>query len=373
MPLMYTTNGLMKAAAGGDAALVAKFLKSDKDSWVAARDKTGRTALHAAAEKGHAAVARLLLDAGADIDLRDNYGSSPLGLAISSKHNGIVELLLQKGARTKGDGRNTPPLAIAAARNNLGAMDLLLAAKADPDEGQPLLTAAQFNNREAALKLVAAGAKIDVHDDYYRYPLHFAASTGSLDLARALLDAGADINLRDASNGYAPLHWAVIYGHNLVVELLMEKGARTDVAINNGQTPLELAYEKKNVAVIRLLEAAAKASAPAAAEAPPPAAPEDGENEKWLRMGASRAAHVGVYPEAGRRLTEIYNFQARERIVIAENLRTGQENMTQPESFDALDEELLQDALAAFRRLGGKADESRVLGSRGGKKPLKMP
>ena len=369
MPLMFTTGGLMKAVAKGDVLLVNKYLKSDKAAWIVARDKEGYTALHIAAQKGQDAIIRMLLDAGADVNGRDGYGATPLHNAVSNNRNSATALLLEAGAEVKGDGRQGSPLGTAVARNNSKATELLLKAKADPNEGTPLMSAAQYNHRDVALMLVEAGADINVHDNYYRYPIHFAASTGSLDLLKALLDKGADMDQRDGNNGYTPLHWAVIYGHNLVVEHLLEKGARTDIDSNDGKTPLELAYEKKNVDIIRKLEATAKPQDQnAAADA---FAGNTGEDaEKWLRMGTGKVAHVGVYPSVGRKLTEIFNFTARERIIITENLKTGAENMSAPESFDNLNEHMLREALSAFRKLGGKADEARVLGGSGFKKKL---
>lgn len=69
------------------------------------RDCVGKTPLHEAAEFGKIEVVRLLIDAGAKLDVQDNRGNTPLHNAASwtskIKH---VELLLSSGART--DVRN---------------------------------------------------------------------------------------------------------------------------------------------------------------------------------------------------------------------------------------------------------------------------
>ncbi len=51
------------------------------------------TALHVAAENGHAEVARLLLDAGANVDARLTTGQTPLDLAVLAEHGDVSQLL----------------------------------------------------------------------------------------------------------------------------------------------------------------------------------------------------------------------------------------------------------------------------------------
>ena len=90
-------------------------------------------------------------------------------------------------------------------------------------------------------------------------------------------------------------------------------------------------------------------------------------------MGEAQVARVGVYPALARRLTHIFNFESRERLIITENLKTGAESVTNPEKFDALEEGHLAKALAAFRELGGKVEDSAVFARSPGKKPLPQP
>jgi cytohesin len=379
MPLFfYTTGSFLKAVSKGDVIEVTQYLQQDAD-WAKSKNKQGESALHLAAEKGHLDIIRLLAEYGADMEAQNRYGATPLAEAVSNGKEAAITLFLELGANPDGSGGASQlPLVLAVSRNMPRVVRQLLTAKADPNLNNPLLVAAQYNYGETGIALVEGGAKLDVHDYYYRYPLHFAASTGGFDLARAILDKGADIDVRENSNGYTPLHFAVMYGHNLLVDLLLERGARTDIISNHGTTPLELAYEKKNVAIIRMLEAkvktapaiAGQAAAPAPAVAPPQ---NDNGNETWMRMGDTRVAHVGTWPEMGRRLTEIFNFSSRERLIITENLRTGAENMSAPESFDNIAEDALKKAIAAFRGLGGTVDEDAVLNPRGIKKQLRHP
>ena len=58
----------------------------------------GYTALHAAAEKGHIECVHILLDAGAEIDLKNKKGRTPAKRALLFKHSPTLELLLRYGA-----------------------------------------------------------------------------------------------------------------------------------------------------------------------------------------------------------------------------------------------------------------------------------
>lgn len=96
-------------------------------------------------------------------------------------------------------------------------------------------------------------------------PLHQAARHGLADVARLLLDAGADPDARNRW-GLVPLHYAARFGHVPVARLLLARGARPDAAAAGGQTPLDWAicFERRDVARL-LLEAGSPVSPFAAA------------------------------------------------------------------------------------------------------------
>ena len=66
-------------------------------------------------------------------------------------------------------------------------------------------------------------------------------------------------------------------------------------------------------------------------------------------------AKVGTFPAMNRRLTEIFNFENKERVIISENLKTGAETLGQPEKFSALADEIVQRAAEQLQRLGGSS------------------
>jgi ankyrin repeat protein len=93
---------------------------------------------------------------------------------------------------------------------------------------------------------------------------HEAVRAGDADRVRKLLDAGADINAREASKTselisggarlqYTPLHWAANYGDVEMVELLISRGAELDVEDPDYSTPLYLAAEQGHPKVVKFL------------------------------------------------------------------------------------------------------------------------
>jgi hypothetical protein len=88
------------------------------------------------------------------------------------------------------------------------------------------------NGPAVVAALVAAGAEVDARGEgkgHPETPLHWAASSDDVEVARALIDAGADIEAPEASiAGGVPLDNAVGYGCWQVARLLVERGARVD-------------------------------------------------------------------------------------------------------------------------------------------------
>lgn len=123
-----------------------------------------KTALIAAAERGHLAVVRLLLKHGADVNARNNSHDTGLRLAARGGHTEIVRLLLESGA--------------------------------DVNARNPLISAAFNGHVEIARLLISHKAQLNPVTSSGQTPLHWAATLGHVELVRLLIRHNADVNAR---------------------------------------------------------------------------------------------------------------------------------------------------------------------------------
>ena len=259
-------------------------------------DGTGATALAWAVMRGNDAVAARLLKAHADPNLADAEGVGPLMLAIDSNSPALVKALLAGGANANLARENgETPLMHAVHMGSPDMVDMLLAAKADVNArenqfgqtalmwaaGHPELTKAllkhgadfrattkswetsSVNYINTTSTLGSTGIPWN-NEGYYSgkaggiSPLIFAARAGDQESVTALIDAGADVN-QAAADGTTPLlaslyNWsfgkgragasrnqglAMTYSPSpAIANLLLDHGARVDVADRAGYTPL---------------------------------------------------------------------------------------------------------------------------------------
>lgn len=226
-----------------------------------------KTAFIDSVVKGDKETVKLFLDAGSDPDLLDKDGNPLLRLAAFEGHTEIIDLLLDKGADINlKNPKGYTALMGAVGEDKLAAVEKLIARGADmnvqmkSDGGSALLWAVVGiedapNHKQIALKFIESGANVNVRSSDGYTPLMGAACMGDADLVGALLDHGADPNLKMDDGETALLQSArCALGskpHNHrdavpeIVRLLMAHGADVN-AESDGDTTLKLA--KKNQA-----------------------------------------------------------------------------------------------------------------------------
>jgi len=118
--------------------------------------------LSIAAGSGNVAMVRVLLDAGAPVNVA--FGSEALYYAAQEGYEAVVALLIERGARIDGCVMRDAPLHAAAGAGHVGVVRQML----------------------------EAGARVDVRDMDVRTPLHDAAGNGHVEVVEVLLAAGAD-------------------------------------------------------------------------------------------------------------------------------------------------------------------------------------
>jgi ankyrin repeat protein len=144
---------------------------------------------------GQLARVQQLLDA--DPDLLDSYspdGFWPLGLAVFFRHRPLIDYLLSRGARLDGVARN--PMKVTV--------------------------------------------------------MHAVTNSKDVEVARLLLERGADVNARQQA-GWAPLHTAAANGDEAMARLLLAHGADRAARTDDGKTPGDLAVANGHAALGALL------------------------------------------------------------------------------------------------------------------------
>ena len=112
-----------------------------------------------------------------------------------------------------------------------------------------LITAAAQNDLLGVMTLLKNGANPNVQDKLGNRPLLHAARLGATEMARQLLEEGADPNVKGM--GYTPLGLAALNGHPRIADWLLQFGADVDKRSDNGLTPLMNAALLNNIGVIK--------------------------------------------------------------------------------------------------------------------------
>lgn len=234
---------------------------------------TGKGALHEAAQCGDLDKVKSLLAEGALIDLRSTTeGATPLHYAAESGYLAVAQYLVSHGASVNAtptlQRQGNTPLLIAATKGHLDLVRFLLEQGADPnitnaDGSTPLFMAAQRGHTEAVKRLLNAVNKANPNVTTNRgaIALHVAAEHGFTEIASLLLTHGSDVDRPTIANGDTPLHDASLYGHEGIVDLLLERRADPNRQEHRGNTALHLsAYGGFPGIVGKLLAKGAKAN-----------------------------------------------------------------------------------------------------------------
>lgn len=199
-------------------------------------NRYGFPLLTVAASEGKIELVELLISKGADVNAK---GTNPRGYAPLHRvrNKRTVEILLSHGAnvnlQTTNDAQT--PLSLVSSgmlfgfwpkdeKDMMEIAEALVAHGADINAGAPLSNAVFANNVPMVNFLIAHGADINGVGEYAS-PLSSAGANGdNLEMAKLLVEKGADINRRDG-NGSTPLQVAMSRGNRKVVIFLHSLGA----------------------------------------------------------------------------------------------------------------------------------------------------
>jgi ankyrin repeat protein len=218
------------------------------------------TALYYAASRGLCGLAEYLISThGEDVNAKCGRYGSPLRVAAGKGHLDAMSLLLDHGANVNmrvEHEHGCIPLCATVDVANLASMQLLLERGAAPDLQCPVLGllthfASREGRAEVARLLLQHNADVNATDAGDSTALHLASLMGHVDIAQILLDHGADINA--ISDHGTPLYRASISGHLEVARLLLKRGADMNIQGPEHQTPFQAATKQGYARIAQLL------------------------------------------------------------------------------------------------------------------------
>lgn len=195
--------------------------------------KTGNTAAIEAALKANPALA----------NGKNEHGISHLLLAAYYRNEAAVSLI--KRYRTPLDIFEASATGDLERVKELASQNKGLLNAFSPDGFTPLGLSTYFGQVGITTFLIEGGAGVNIASGnaFKVTPLHSACAISHLELAKLLLENGADVNARQSS-GVTPLHSAAHNGQLALAQLLVTSGADVSAKTDDGQTPSMMAEEK---------------------------------------------------------------------------------------------------------------------------------
>ncbi len=216
-------------------------------------DEEGRTSLMWAARYGYLDIVNILIECGVNVSMGDVDGNTSLMRASYNGHLDVVKALIAAGVDLESkDDDGMTALGLAYKFNRSASADLLKAAgaieqanpninKVDSEGNTPLMRAINSKNISEVRSLIEQGADVNFlaqYEDDWTYisnALDAAVSSGNIEIARILLENGAkiDVALWDGEEEYTVLSQVCGYYRNpQMLKLLMDYGANADFVFN---------------------------------------------------------------------------------------------------------------------------------------------
>jgi len=183
-----------------------------------------------AIKSGDREAARALLKQRANVNAAEADGTTALHWAVRVRDDETARLLIRAGANVKAANRyGITPLSLAATNGDVAAIDMLIKAGADPNVALPdgetvLMTAARTGDAASVKTLLQRGATVDAKEHTLgQTALMWAAAENNADAVKVLIEGGADVNMRSATLNFPPFKWGVVG----MVSTVLPKGSWT--------------------------------------------------------------------------------------------------------------------------------------------------
>jgi hypothetical protein len=265
-------NRLYDASKGGNVTEVRRLLSlGDKPNVTA---DGGATPLHAVAfaETNRVEIARLLVEAGGDVNFIASSSSPsvptaagpaklgavpPLHNAVVLDRQDLVEFLIEQGANVN-LGESSPLFnALLPGRSYVQILERLLKAGAnvnarDEKGFTPIIVAAQSGLDNAVQTLLAHNADPNLRTATGNTALILAVDQGHAGSAAKLIAAQADVNSRN-KRGQTALMTAAWHGNVAMVTSLLDAKADSTLKDNTGQTAEQVAQSQGHKKIAELI------------------------------------------------------------------------------------------------------------------------
>ncbi|CAH1059861.1 ankyrin repeat domain-containing protein [Paenibacillus pseudetheri] len=221
------------------------------------------TPLQICCKNGNLDIVKLLIEAGADKEIKDVGRQTPLSIAITNNHYDITKYLIEEGADIHSKGHNNlQPIHFACALGSRKIIELLLSRGVDINQVDGLksslldfTTNLDGGNLEATKTLVENG----IDKKYFSTAFKWACWRNNLKIAEYLLANGADYKSETTPKSEL-LFWICSLGYKEIVQLLLEQGVdfktlvkfKGKVSSYNG-SPLDRAIETNQIEIVNLI------------------------------------------------------------------------------------------------------------------------
>lgn len=254
--LIIVDNPLHKAVSENDVEEVRALAYAD-DRLNETDEARGSTPLGEAVEHGNREIVAVLLNAGAQVNVRSSWGKTALMFLSDTSTPELVRDLISAGAKLNSrDDDGVSPLMNAAASGKPAVLTELIRAgsriEATNSAGETaLFAAARSNSAETIELLIDAGVDVNARNDEGQTALMTIVAAGSFEKVKTLIERGADTGLMDY-DGRTALMLAAFNEDPRVPELFLN-GSRIDARDNDGDTALLFAAERGSEKTVLLL------------------------------------------------------------------------------------------------------------------------
>ncbi|WP_157147632.1 ankyrin repeat domain-containing protein [Brachyspira pilosicoli] len=227
-------NALMEAVITGNIEIAKLLIEHNSD--INIKNKDGKNMIMIACEKGNEEMFNILIENNADINEKSSWGASALIYASEKGNINIMQYLIDNGIDVNGkadDNGDTPLLWAVTGENPYEASKLLIEnganVNATNDSGVAPATILAASTPKVVKLLKDNGADLDTKFLDYYPPIAIAAGAGNLEIVKALVENGADVNYYPNDINYTAIFHAIDQHNYEVAEYLFKNGVDLNI------------------------------------------------------------------------------------------------------------------------------------------------